>query len=107
MKEALCQLTEKALNRVVARLEKSEIRLEQIKMAQFIMRFLDFAKTPGHTAIVEAGTGVGKSLGYLVPLCEHIKKSQILKLYATNTINLQDNSLKRYTYYHVISRNLL
>lgn len=96
MKEALCQLTEKALNRVVARLEKSEIRLEQIKMAQFIMRFLDFAKTPGHTAIVEAGTGVGKSLGYLVPLCEHIKKSPDTKaVVATNTINLQEQLIKK------------
>ncbi|WP_054697651.1 ATP-dependent DNA helicase [Syntrophomonas palmitatica] len=68
-----------------------EIRQEQIKMSQYIRRFLDFAKKPSHSFVVEAGTGIGKSFGYLIPVCEYIKSSPEAKVViGTNTINLQE-----------------
>ena len=42
-----------------------EYRKEQLRMARAVMDSLTYGKT----LIVEAGTGVGKSMAYLVPLC--------------------------------------
>lgn len=81
-----------ALSKVTCDLgEKKEIRQEQIVMAQFLRRYLEYAKLPGHTAIVEAGTGVGKSYAYLIPACEYLKKHKDQRVViATNTLTLLD-----------------
>ncbi|MFZ7112527.1 MAG: ATP-dependent DNA helicase [Desulfatiglandales bacterium] len=63
-------------------LEGYEIRPHQIEMAQRIQEALE-TKQP---AIIEAGTGTGKTLGYLVPLYLSGKRAVI----STGTKNLQD-----------------
>ena len=44
----------------------------------------------GEQLIVEAGTGVGKSLAYLVPSALHAVRNNARTVVSTNTINLQD-----------------
>lgn len=44
----------------------------------------------GETLLVEAGTGVGKSLAYLVPSIHHAVENGRRIIISTNTINLQD-----------------
>lgn len=96
MKDKLNAKSKKALNKVISKLQNMESRAEQTHMAQFITRFLNYAKTPGHTALIEAGTGIGKSLGYLTPLCEYIKTTSETKtVIATNTISLQEQLIKK------------
>jgi len=63
-------------------LEGFEFRNSQMQMALLIQDSLQ-QKTP---AIVEAGTGTGKTLGYLVPLILNQKKGVI----STGTKNLQE-----------------
>ncbi len=48
---------------IARRLEQYEHRPQQLKMAQAV----ENAMQAGRHLIVEAGTGVGKSFGYLVP----------------------------------------
>ena len=44
----------------------------------------------GDELIVEAGTGVGKSLAYLVPSALHAVRNNARTVISTNTINLQE-----------------
>ncbi|MDP6719845.1 MAG: helicase, partial [Pirellulaceae bacterium] len=53
--------------RIAARLSNYEFRLQQMQMAEAVT---DRLVRGGHL-IVEAGTGVGKSFGYLVPAILH------------------------------------
>ena len=68
-----------------------EYRLEQQQMAAAVASALDESRH----LVVEAGTGVGKSLAYLVPAVlfalEHKRKAII----STNTINLQEQILQK------------
>ena len=59
-----------------------EFRPSQIKMAQLIMKAL----RQDYFALIEAGTGTGKTMGYLVPVIISGKKTVI----STGTKNLQD-----------------
>ena len=49
----------------------------------------------GNRLIVEAGTGVGKSLAYLVPAALYALKNNKRVLVSTNTINLQEQLLNK------------
>lgn len=71
-----------ALRRVTATFEGSEERQGQIDMSHAIAESL----AAGRNAIVQAGTGTGKSLGYLVPAIVAGKKTVV----ATATKALQD-----------------
>jgi len=88
-----------ALNKIINKLNKKEIRPEQVQMAQFIRRYLNYTKEHGHAAVVEAGTGVGKTFAYLVAFCEYLKSlstdQQSKLVIATNTINLQEQLIKK------------
>jgi len=68
--------------RLSASIGDFEFRPSQIKMAQLIMRAL----RQDYFAIIEAGTGTGKTMGYLVPVIMSGKKTVI----STGTKNLQD-----------------
>lgn len=68
--------------RLSASIEDFEFRPSQIKMAQLIMRALK----QDYYAIIEAGTGTGKTMGYLVPVIMSGKKTVV----STGTKNLQD-----------------
>ncbi len=99
MKNKLNSQAKNALNKIVNKLNQSEVRLEQIQMTQFLSRFLDYAKNPGQASVIEAGTGVGKTFAYLTAFCEYIKSVPIDQrskiVIATNTINLQEQLIKK------------
>ena len=63
-----------------------EFRQEQVDMAEHIYGAL---VNKGH-ALVEAGTGVGKSLAYLVPLIYYTVNVGKRAIVATHTITLQE-----------------
>ncbi|MBF6599678.1 MAG: hypothetical protein IVW36_04120 [Dehalococcoidia bacterium] len=63
-----------------------EDRPEQVQMAHAVGE----AIAGGEQLIVEAGTGVGKSLAYLVPSALHAARNNARTVVSTNTINLQD-----------------
>lgn len=63
-----------------------EVRHEQIEMAEAI----ESAFGHSEQLIVEAGTGIGKSFAYLVPLAEYTLENEALGIISTNTISLQE-----------------
>ena len=52
----------------------------------------------GEHLLAEAGTGVGKSLAYLIPAIFHSKSFRRPCIIATNTINLQEQILQKKTF---------
>ncbi|MBB5022559.1 ATP-dependent DNA helicase [Desulfurispira natronophila] len=66
-------------------------RPEQLRMAQCVKHTLD----EKHSSIIEAGTGTGKSLAYLVPAISYCLKSQVRLVVSTNTINLQEQLIEK------------
>ncbi len=63
-----------------------EHRPQQIEMAQAVANALN----RGHHLILEAGTGTGKSIGYLLPSILYSLRTGERVVVSTNTINLQD-----------------
>src|SRR6185436_8242485 len=63
-----------------------EYRPQQQEMAVAVAKAL----TQNEHLIVEAGTGVGKSLGYLIPSILFAKERQKKAVISTHTINLQE-----------------
>src|SRR5215217_3086804 len=72
---------------VVSQLPGYEHRPQQLEMAELI----DTALRERRHAIIEAGTGSGKSFGYLIPILESGKKAVI----STGTIALQEQLLHK------------
>jgi len=66
-----------------------EYRPEQQQMAVAVAQALE---TGGHL-VVEAGTGVGKSLAYLIPAALHAVKTKRKAIISTHTIALQEQLL--------------
>jgi ATP-dependent DNA helicase DinG len=73
----------------MSKAEGFEYRSEQEGMAREVARIL---AQGGHLAI-EAGTGVGKSLAYLVPALMHAKRTRRKAVVSTHTIALQEQLL--------------
>lgn len=67
-----------------------ELRLEQVEMTRAVAQAVDRRRR----LIVEAGTGVGKSLAYLVPLALHSRSGR-RSVVATRTITLQEQIMER------------
>ncbi|MFC1624730.1 ATP-dependent DNA helicase [Candidatus Omnitrophota bacterium] len=63
-----------------------EVRNEQIEMAEAV----NSAIYNQETLVVEAGTGVGKSFSYLIPIAEFTHKNSSRVMISTNTISLQE-----------------
>jgi ATP-dependent DNA helicase DinG len=63
-----------------------EYRAEQQRMAGAVARTIE---TGGHM-VIEAGTGVGKSLAYLVPAALHAVRTKRKAVISTHTIALQE-----------------
>ena len=76
------------LSRAVSGFEE---RPQQIEMARSVAR----AVGEGRRLMVEAGTGVGKSLAYLVPAALYALKNNVRVVVSTNTINLQEQLLTK------------
>lgn len=74
----------RALERVVASLPGGVVRPGQVTMAEAISEL--FARPSGRHLVVAAGTGTGKSLGYLVPALLSGRTTVV----ATATLALQD-----------------
>ena len=53
------------------------------------------AMVSGETLMAEAGTGIGKSLAYLLPAALHVGKNGGKVVVSTNTINLQEQLLAK------------
>lgn len=68
-----------------------EYRPEQIEMLRVVSNSLSSSQH----LIVEAGTGVGKSFAYLVPAALFATKNNTRVVISTNTINLQDQLIKK------------
>jgi DNA polymerase-3 subunit epsilon/ATP-dependent DNA helicase DinG len=63
-----------------------EHRAEQVEM----LRHVAWALTENRHLMVEAGTGTGKSVAYLIPAAFHALHNNTRVVVSTNTINLQD-----------------
>lgn len=68
-----------------------EYRTQQIDMMQAIAGSLN----KGEHFLVEAGTGTGKSISYLLPSMMFAKQNNVHIVISTNTINLQDQLLTK------------
>ncbi len=68
-----------------------EIRRGQIEMAAQVQRALN----EGTHLLLEAGTGIGKSLGYLAPAALWSTANQRRVVIATNTITLQEQLINK------------
>ncbi len=71
--------------------ESFEHRQEQVEMLRAVAEALSI----GNHLMVEAGTGVGKSFAYLVPAAMFALQNNTRVLISTNTINLQDQLIKK------------
>jgi predicted DnaQ family exonuclease/DinG family helicase len=73
-----------------------EHRPEQVAMARAVAEAVNTAAAGGNgRLIVEAGTGVGKSLAYLLPAVLFALKNDARVVVSTNTINLQEQLLSK------------
>ena len=86
---SLAELTERAFARA-AEAELLQRRDEQLEMAAAVAESL----SEGENLIVEAGTGTGKSLAYLVPAALHALRNGERAVVSTHTKNLQEQLLK-------------
>ncbi len=71
---------------ILAKARNFEYRPQQQQMATAVARALAY----GEHLVVEAGTGVGKSLAYLVPAIFHAVEQRKKAVISTHTINLQE-----------------
>ena len=71
--------------------ESYEHRPEQVDMLKAVAKAL----SNGNHLLVEAGTGVGKSFAYLVPAAMFAVQNNTRVVISTNTINLQDQLIKK------------
>ena len=72
-------------------LDGFEARSEQAQMAQAVTEAIN----DGERIIIEAGTGVGKSLAYLLPAALYALANGKRVVISTNTINLQEQLLHK------------
>jgi ATP-dependent DNA helicase DinG len=63
-----------------------EVRPQQVRMVELVAE----AFNEGHHALLEAGTGVGKSMAYLVPAVHWAVTNEDKIVVSTNTKNLQE-----------------
>ena len=73
-------------NGLLSQIQGFEFRAEQQEMSRQVARALALGT---HIAI-EAGTGVGKSLAYLIPAILHATQQRRRAILSTHTINLQE-----------------
>lgn len=68
-----------------------ESRLGQVEMLKAVVR----AFNEGRHLVVEAGTGVGKSLAYLIPAAAWARLNDVPVVVSTNTRNLQSQLIEK------------
>lgn len=72
-------------------LPEFEHRDEQEEMAEFVKEALN----NNETAVIEAGTGTGKTIAYLIPALLYGIKNKTKVVVSTNTINLQEQLMRK------------
>lgn len=82
---------ERALAAAPSVFDGFEAREEQGKMAEAVRR----AMAEGGHWLIEAGTGVGKSLAYLLPAAMHALRNGERVVISTNTIALQEQLIRK------------
>src|SRR3954466_6838350 len=75
----------------LSRAKNFEYRREQQEMALAVARALEEERH----LVVEAGTGVGKSIAYLAPAILYALKQKKKAIVSTHTINLQEQLLNK------------
>ncbi len=70
---------------------KFEPRNEQYVMAKYIEKSMNENKK----ILIEAGTGTGKTIGYLLPTLLYAIENNLKVVVSTNTINLQEQLIKK------------
>ena len=68
-----------------------EHRPQQVQMLEAVAEAFNI----GHHLMVEAGTGTGKSVAYLLPAIAHAAQNNDRVVISTNTINLQDQLYRK------------
>jgi ATP-dependent DNA helicase DinG len=68
-----------------------EERVSQIRMLEFVCKGLN----ENNIRIAEAGTGVGKSLAYLIPVIKWVSENNERVVISTATINLQQQLMEK------------
>jgi ATP-dependent DNA helicase DinG len=76
---------------IAAKLPDYEDRPEQLRMAFAVGE----AFNQGQLAVIEAGTGTGKSLAYLVPALLWARSNEERVVVSTRTINLQEQLIRK------------
>ena len=76
---------------IKSKIEKFEIRDEQLKMSKAI----EMAVNNNEKIIIEAGTGTGKTIAYLIPTLLYAIENNLRLIISTNTINLQEQLLNK------------
>ncbi|MDA1330331.1 MAG: DNA polymerase III subunit epsilon [Chloroflexi bacterium] len=71
--------------------EEFEYRPQQVEMLKAVTRSL----SDGRHLMVEAGTGTGKSMAYLLPAAQWAVRNDTRVVISTNTINLQDQLIHK------------
>src|SRR5512140_579417 len=80
-----------SLKGILARAKNFEFRPQQQEMAVAVAQALE----NGEHLAVEAGTGVGKSLAYLVPAILYAVAHKKKAVVSTHTINLQEQLIEK------------
>jgi predicted DnaQ family exonuclease/DinG family helicase len=72
-------------------------RLEQIAMARAVAEAMAGRSNygEGHHLVVEGGTGIGKSVAYLLPAILFAARNNVRVVVSTNTINLQEQLISK------------
>ncbi len=73
------------------KLEKYEYRAQQIEMMALLCQGIN----ENRIAIIEAGTGIGKTLAYLIPAITYAVNNKERVVVSTNTINLQEQLIHK------------
>ena len=79
------------LGSIAAEMDQYEDRPSQREMARAIAELYN----DGGVGLLEAGTGVGKSLGYLLPALRWAAQNGERTVVSTNTINLQEQLVRK------------
>ena len=72
-------------------LKGCEARVEQLAMMRNVLEAYHY----NHIALIEAGTGTGKSLAYLIPSMLWSAETKERTVISTNTITLQEQLLEK------------
>ena len=76
---------------IYKKIEKFEARHEQYEMSKYIEKSMN----ENLKLIIEAGTGTGKTIAYLLPTLLYALKNNLKLIVSTNTINLQEQLINK------------